>query len=448
MASLKRRYYVWLIKAYFKKMRRTIIGSLILGILIFFAIIGLLNYYFRPLIFKTTENIGYAGTYSVQTLPKEILYEVSYGLTKVSNDGSILSSASESWSIKDNKEYTFKLKKGIRFHNGEELTSKNIGLKFSDVSEKVIDKYTVKYTLKNPYSPFLAAVSRPIFGKNLQGIGKYKVDDIDINGGFVRTITLVDKNNTNLKKKIYFYPTEKALKVAFMLGEVSKIYGVNDTSVDNNDLSKWRKVKTENYINYKGLVAIFYNSSDSVMNNKKIRQALNYSLPEKVSYGKRAFGPIPPSSLFFSKPPSYQISDIELSKALLEDIDEPFKEPIIISTTEEYENVAKDIQKAWEKLGAKSKIKLVNEIPSDFQVFVYRIMLPDDPDQYVLWHSDQPNNITRYKNLRIDKLLEDGRSITDIEKRKKIYSDFQKYLTDDVPASFFYFPNEYNLIKE
>ena len=112
MASLKRRYYAWLIKAYFKKMRRTIISSLILGILVFFAIVGLLNYYFRPLIFKTTENIGYAGTYTVQTLPREILEEVSYGLTKVDKDGRVLPAAAESWTINKDKVYTFKLKRG------------------------------------------------------------------------------------------------------------------------------------------------------------------------------------------------------------------------------------------------------------------------------------------------------------------------------------------------
>ena len=77
MASLKRRYYVWLIKAYFRKMRRTIISSLVLGIIVFFAFVGLLNYYFRPLIFKTTENVGYSGSYTISTLPSEILADVS-----------------------------------------------------------------------------------------------------------------------------------------------------------------------------------------------------------------------------------------------------------------------------------------------------------------------------------------------------------------------------------
>jgi ABC-type transport system substrate-binding protein len=170
-------------------------------------------------------------------------------------------------------------------------------------------------------------------------------------------------------------------------------------------------------------------------------------LPENLPFGERAFGPIPPNSIYFSQPPTYKISDIELSKTLLSTVKDPIKDPIVISTTEEYEAVAQEVSAAWKKLGISSKTKIVQGIPSDFQVFIYEIRLPEDPDQYVLWHSDQVNNITHYKNLRIDKLLEDGRSISDVEKRKKIYADFQKYLTDDVPASFFYFPREYNLTK-
>lgn len=447
MATLKRRYYAWLIKAYFKKMRRTIISSLLLGIVIFFALIGLINYYFRPLIFKTTENVGYTGTYTIQTMPKEILGQVSYGLTRVNEKGGVLPGAASSWTITGDKVYTFKIKPGIKFHNGDELTSKNINFNFEDVTAKPVDKYTISYTLKNPYSPFLTTVARPIFGKNLSGIGKYRVENIDLNGGFVRSLTLADTTSKNKKKKIYFYPTQRALKVAFLLGEISKIYGATSTNIDNTNLARWDKVKKQDYIDYTTLIAIFYNSNDSYLNNKKLRQALNYALPDTVSEGERAFGPIPPSSIYFSQPPTYKISDIELSKTLLSSIKESINGPLTISTTDEYQMVAQDIQKAWEKIGIKTKIKIVQDIPSDFQIFIYRIKIPEDPDQYVLWHSDQISNITHYKNLRIDKLLEDGRSITDTEKRKKIYADFQKYLTDDVPASFYYFPREYNLAK-
>ena len=70
-----------------------------------------------------------------------------------------------------------------------------------------------------------------------------------------------------------------------------------------------------------------------------------------------------------------------------------------------------------------------------------------DPDQYTLWHSGQMNNITNYKNLRIDKLLEDGRQTVDIQSRIKIYADFQKYLLDDAPATFLYFPDIYTVTR-
>lgn len=448
MAGFNKRYYAWLIKAYFKRMKRTIISSAILGILIFFAIIGLLNYYFRPLIFKTSKNVGYAGTYTVQALPDKILGNISYGLTKVDRNGQIQPGAAYSWTIKDNKTYTFKLKKGIRFHNGEELTSKNINLNFSDVQTIPIDKYTIQYKLKNAYSPFLISVSRPIFGKSLSGLGQYQVSNIDLNGGYVRSITLTNTKSKEKKEKIYFYPTQRALKVAFMLGEVSSVFGVSSTIIDNTDLSKWKGVKTEDMTDYGSLISVFYNSSDSTLSNKKIRQALNYSLPATLPDGERAFGPIPPNSQYFSQPPSYKIADIDLAKTILKGVKDKPKNPIEISTTDEYEKVAEEVQNSWKKLGIESKIKIVNDIPSDFQAFIYKIKLPEDPDQYVLWHSDQVNNITHYKNLRIDKLLEDGRSVSDVEERKKIYADFQKYLTDDVPASFLFFPKEYNLYKQ
>jgi peptide/nickel transport system substrate-binding protein len=57
------------------------------------------------------------------------------------------------------------------------------------------------------------------------------------------------------------------------------------------------------------------------------------------------------------------------------------------------------------------------------------------------------SSITRYKNLRIDKLLEDGRKTVNINERKKIYADFQRFLLDDMPASFLYFPYEYTVTR-
>ena len=89
-------------------------------------------------------------------------------------------------------------------------------------------------------------------------------------------------------------------------------------------------------------------------------------------------------------------------------------------------------------------------LPSE-ENFLYKsptIDIPKDPDQYVLWHSTQPTNISKYKNPRIDKLLEDGRVELNQETRKKIYLDFQRFLVEDSPAIFLYHPSFFTVLKK
>ncbi|RJQ26161.1 ABC transporter substrate-binding protein [Candidatus Parcubacteria bacterium] len=443
----RKRYHIWLLKAYFKKLKKTILTSLILGVFAFFAGYLLLQFYLSPLLERKVEKIGYAGVYDLKNLPEEKVYDLSEGLTKIDQTGEIKPSLAYKWEIKDQgKKYIFYLKKNINFHNGKEFTAETLNLNFKDVQKKVLDKYKVEYDLKNPYSPFLSQVSKPIFIDNLSGVGAYKLNKIDFNAGFVKSLTIQNTKDKSSKKIINFYSTQESLKLAFLLGEVDKITGVKNLSIKDKSFKEWKNVKIEKYINYNQLITIFYNNNDQHLQDKKLRQALNYALPEEFNQGERAYSPIPPNSIYYSQTPNYQISDISIAKTLLEN-NEVDKE-LELTTTEEYKDVAKIIQQRWKSLGVKTKIKVVNEIPSSFQILLYSFKVRKDPDQYTIWHSNQVNNITHYRNLRIDKLLEDGRSISDINKRVDIYADFQKYLIDDVPASFLYFPYEYNIYKK
>jgi peptide/nickel transport system substrate-binding protein len=91
-------------------------------------------------------------------------------------------------------------------------------------------------------------------------------------------------------------------------------------------------------------------------------------------------------------------------------------------------------------------LQVISQIPSDYQAFLAIFDIPDDPDQYSMWHSTQTaTNITHYQNPRIDKLLEDGRSEINIDARKKIYFDFQRFLVEDSPAAFLYYPTTYSI---
>lgn len=448
MAFIRRRYYFWLFRAYVKKWRRTIFLSIIVGVVFFFIVTSLLNFYVFPQIQKKVQRIGYWGIYTTKTLPQSVTENISFGLTKVSPQGEILPSAASSWEVKNNgRTYIFHLTHGLKFHDGKALTSENMGLNFRDVSRKDIDKETVQYDLGSSYSPFLAVLSEPIFKKNLIGLGEYEVGKLDLNAGFVKSLSLTNKSDNTIRKNILFYPTQDALKTAFALGEIDRAGGLSDLHIKGEDLSIWKNVRVEKNVDYATLVTLFYNTAGSELSNKKLRQALDYAIPESFTEGIRSYSPIPPTSIYFSKSPNYGIAGIAIAKTVLGSSGFDNKHVLEITTFDEYLGVAKKIQEAWKKVGVKSKIKIVTEIPTDFQVFLYPFKIPKDPDQYELWHSGRLSNITHYKNLRIDKLLEDGRLTSDIERRKSIYADFQKYLIDDAPASFLYFPTDYTISR-
>ena len=121
---------------------------------------------------------------------------------------------------------------------------------------------------------------------------------------------------------------------------------------------------------------------------------------------------------------------------------------IVIKTLPQYKRLANLIATEWKKIGIISDIEVVDGLPSAYQAFLGELPVLRDPDQYTLWHSGQVGNITNYRNLRIDKLLEDGRTTYNLEDRKKIYSDFQKYLLDDMPAVFLFFPYTYTITRK
>ena len=97
----------------------------------------------------------------------------------------------------------------------------------------------------------------------------------------------------------------------------------------------------------------------------------------------------------------------------------------------------------------KTKIKVENSVPTDYQALLVAQEIPPDPDQYPMWHSTQKEtNITGYANPKIDKLLEDARKETDLENREVIYYDFQRYLVEEAPAIFLFHPVTYTVTRK
>ena len=63
-----------------------------------------------------------------------------------------------------------------------------------------------------------------------------------------------------------------------------------------------------------------------------------------------------------------------------------------------------------------------------------------DGNTYAFLHSGQSNNVSHYANATVDKLLDEGRSTTDVAKRKGLYAQMWPELQKDLPITYLWNP--------
>lgn len=436
------RYIFRLVIAFFQRFKVIIFIALIFGVLIFFVLRNMFD-----INSHTNQTIGLTGRYTTTSLPVSILSKISLGLTSVNTDGSVVPSIASSWETPDKgKTWVFHINKNLVWHDERSLKSKDLTFNYSDVTVSYPDDYSIEFKLQNNYSAFPYIVSRPLFKKGLLGVSQWSVKKLSLSGNFVERIELID----NKKEKITyrFFPSEERTILAFKLGQVKKISGIND----KNSFEKWSKINISENLNFGEYVGVFFNTQNGILGEKNIRQALSYAIDKSVYNDHRALGPISTNSWAYnSQVKSYEY-DFEKAKGIIEQFKKDSKTdeltinlqayPILLPTAEK---IAND----WEKIGVKTNIQSVTSEPTDdYEALLAIFDTPEDPDQYSMWHSTQEStNLTKYQNPRIDKLLEDGRSEIDINIRKKIYLDFQRFLVEDAPAAFLYYPKTFTISK-
>lgn len=430
------RYIIRLIQAFLKKFKAIIFFSIFVGA-VFFLLLSLV---LPSVLTKSVEKIGISGKYTTDNLPDEILTLISDGLTSVDKKGIVSPNLASSWeSLDGGKTWIFTLDTGKTWQDGKAIDTKSVVYEFSDAEVNILNEKTIEFKLQTPFSAFPVVVSKPVFKKGLLGTGEWKVKKISLIGGYVNKLTIQDEIGN--KKIFNFYPTESRLKLGFKLGEVSILQNLFNPEPFN----EWKTVEIEKNISLNHFVSIFFNTEDEMLSEKAVRQALNYAIDKDIFEEQKALGPISPTSWGYNPQVKPYNQDIDRAKELLSS-DQEIK--IVLSTSSTLLSQAEKIKENWAEIGVITEIQVVTGVPENYQAFLATVDIPKDPDQYVLWHSTQPTNISRYKNPRIDKLLEDGRIELDLEIRKKIYLDFQRFLVEDSPAIFLYHPSFYTVKRK
>lgn len=432
LLTLLKRYYI------------LFVAGLILGPLSFWLAPRIIAQMPKP---QPVERIGVIGGYNESNLPEFILKKVSIGLTQVEPNGAPYPGIGASWtSDKEGKTWTFHLTQDLMWSDNTQITAYDISYQFRDVNIEIIDEKTIRYHLPDPFAPFSAVVSKPIFKGNFIGIGPYKLVGIKRAGQYLQTMEYVSvSKNTNLPRLQYrFYPTEEAAKLGFKLGEIDQIVDL----VDPSGFEGWPNVTVEKEVKNQRYVGLFFNQKKPDLKQKNIRQALAYAIKDKSFGQPRSLSTIPSTSWAYNPNVKTYDYDLDRAKTLYKDAASGNQLQLAITTVPTLLNVAQTIAKDWEALNVKATVSVTNTLPEDFDVLLVVQEVPEDPDQYSLWHSTQTTNIIGYQNPKIDKLLEDGRRTIDREERTKIYQDFQRFLNEDLPVIFLFSPSTYEITRQ
>ncbi len=422
------------------------------------------------------------------------------GLLKKDPESNFVPDLAENWEIPDDRTYIFHLRKGVRFHDGTEFTADDVKYTFDTILDPsvgspkrdgykvisrigVIDRYTVKFILKEVSAPFLSNMVMEIlprhiakkkgkdFGKHPIGTGPFrfigwKMDE------WVRFEANKDyfEGGPGLSGIIYrIIPDETIRILELEKGNIDLIQNGISSDIlprlEGNPALKIVKKPGTNY-SYMG-----FNMKDPILKDERVRRAFAYAIDREgiIKYILKGLatpsgGLLSPFNRFYESDVKRFNYDPERSKRLLDeagymdpDGDGPgvrFEVVYKTSQNEQRKLIAEVIQEHLKKVGIGVKIKsyewgtFFSDIRrGNFQIYTLTWVGLTDPDIYYYIFNSKSippagANRGRYINPEIDRLTEEGRVTLNIDKRREIYSRIQKIIAADVPyVSLWYATN-------
>ncbi|MFZ2681615.1 MAG: peptide ABC transporter substrate-binding protein [Patescibacteria group bacterium] len=464
---------------------------------------GLLGYphYINPL---------YANASDVDSSLSHLVYS---SLMRFDPEEGIVPDLAESYQISvDEKEYTFNLRENLEWQDKNPITSEDVAFTMhaiqnpeyrsplystlSGITVEAVDARTVKFTLREPFAPFLATMTIGILpahvwqnipASNAQltqlnlkpvGSGPYIFEKLTKdNKGNLRSIDFVRNPNyyrgapyiKRLSFKFFSDTTEltQALRNHNIEGSATIPY--EETSKLSNDRAlNIVRPSTREY-----MAALFNLKSTGAVADLKVRQALELatdkqSLINNVHDGQATAISSP---LVFGVP-GYDSSaaipnqDLDAASALLDGAgwampaeggartkgDKTLNVPITVLDTPELRAVAEELRVQWERVGVAvnvipvSSVSLQNDVLKNraFDVLVSGELYGVFPDPYPFWHSSQvpyPGlNVSQLVSKTADTQIEIIRTTADQNARVAAFTSFANILTESAPAIFLYQP--------
>ena len=414
------------------------------------------------------------------------------GLMGHDETNAVVPALAESYDLEeDTNTYTFHLREGVTWHDGEPFTAEDvkftieaimdpdneseIACNYEDVKEiEVIDDQTVSFRLENPNVAFLEYMTIGILpkhlleGKDMQtdeyfrapiGTGPYKFEAWDEG----QSITLKKNeaywngapNIDTIIFKIVVDDNAKALQLESGELNLSQITPKDAQNFADKEGFTTHHMKTSDYR------GIMYNFNNKLwQENRELIHAFNCAVDrdamvESVLLGEGipAYGPLERNE--YNDPDAVQESyDPAKAKKIIEKNGWKLGEDGIYEkdgqklaftiNCKEGDQVRADLAaiacQNLQDIGVDASYEVKSEIDWEGQeAFLIGWGSPFDADDhtYKVFGTDKGNNYSAYSDKKVDKALTKARQTSDTKERAEYYSDFQKALVKDPAYTFF-----------
>ncbi len=425
-----------------------------------------------------------SGTLTFQTIKS--IYDT---LAEPDMNGKIVPALAERWQVsEDALTWTFFLKKGVVFHNGDKLTARDVKATFDRIMDKatgspkakefksiigieIPDDFTVVLKVKEPTSPLLASLAsgwgailpkglieaEHDFGNQPVGTGPFVLKK------WIRDsqIVLVKNNNYWMKGlpkldeiSMHIIP-ERAVSVQGLIsGQIDVAYLIDIEDLPILETSP--DVKIEKSMS--SLIQVLsINCSNPILQDIRVRQAINHAIDKQkvldIAYnsGKPIGTFMDYSNAYYKDFTALYPYDPEKAMKLLAEAgvgQDTVFELFLPQNYEPHVKAGEVYQDMLTKVGLNVKIKLVDWstwLSDVYRAAKYALTVIGhtgklDPDGTLSGYGTKDRYV-RWINPRAAELIGRARKVSGFENRKRLYDEVLEIMAKEVP--FMYLGSSY-----